>query len=192
MAEEAGLGPDVAAFVADAAAAVDQRYTVTYELRSGERVIVSQDPPRRRIDFISVQEIRRLLILDDGSYSCVKSAAWSCQKASGNVIGAGAFAQSDVDETVAALTAAKEQYTFRVESRRIAGAGARCLVTEPRPAYADGSASTTTGAPPPAGTHCISDVGVPLLIDGPEQHLEAIRYERDADSAGFDLPAPVR
>src|SRR5262245_58649934 len=50
IARQAGLGPDVQDFLARAAGASAERYTVIYNQGAGQTTTVISDPPDRRID----------------------------------------------------------------------------------------------------------------------------------------------
>ena len=136
VARDAGLGEEVADWLALAAGDPAADYRVAY----GELVITQEDGERR------------------------VEAGESVQGAVATDLGP--FDEAAVERLVTRLRAARDDHTFAVESRRLLGVTARCLVTTPR-----------DGEPEPDGLFCVSDQGAILLLQGASGDLRATEYE---------------
>ena len=192
-AADAGLPDEVGDLLASAAASVGEVFRVTYELGgdAGGTAVVTQDPPRRRVDLnatVGGRPVTRALLVDgEEATVCERvDARWACRAGGSDDEIPGAFGDAQVDQAVRDLEAARGAYDFRLAGREVAGVEARCLVTELRP-----------GRRPTAdlgrkGTLCLSPEGVPLLVETPVASLRAVRYEREVDGAAFRAPAEVR
>ena len=188
IARDAGLSPAVQDFMADAAGAVGRTYSVEYRLGESDRSTVVQDPPHRRLEFAlqgdGVPVTRLFITNDDGTFGCAELAGeWSCQRNSEEPAGFGPLALGDVEEATQDLVEATADYSFAIESRRLAGVTARCLVTERKPGR---PADPARGD---RGVLCISPEGVPLLIEGSQGNLTAVSYRTRAPRDAFRLPA---
>jgi len=181
---DAGLSPGIQDILARAAGAVGATYTATYRLADGDMAVLSQAPPRRRIDVIAGAVTRTRLETGSATYSCLLAdRRWSCQRDAGGVAAVGAFTPADVERTVDGLVASKSAYTFTTERRRVAGTTARCLITKLIP-----------GGPPdptraPLGTLCVAASGAPLVVTGGQGNLQATGYSTVVRAAVFKLPA---
>src|SRR5207248_1219614 len=136
----------------------------------GARLVLSQQPPRRRIDIQepgeAPPESRSLFAGPDGSTDCTRDAVgWMCSSSREGDDPFSPLAAGDVTRTVDQLKASRDTYTFRVISRTVADVRASCLVTDPRPDKAPASATR--------GLLCISHEGVPLLVEGGATPLRA-------------------
>jgi hypothetical protein len=188
VARAAGLSPAVQDLLADAATSPARTFTVSYKLAVPGSTTITQDPPRRRVDLVvgegPAAVTRSTITNDDGTFACTRTTgAWTCKKTSTPPNALSPMALGDVDQTTSDLAAARKSYTFRVEPRTVAGARARCLVTELRPGQ----------APDPArgqrGVLCVSADGVPLVIEGGQSTITATRYTTKVDDTAFKLPA---
>lgn len=191
-ANDAGLPAEVADLLADAAAVAGATFEVTYDLGgpSGGTAVLTQDPPRRRVDLhtqVGGDDVTRALITDRNETTVCERAAgrWTCRAGSSSDASPSAFGADQVEQVVGDLKTAKDSYTFRVAARDVAGAKARCLVTELRPGK---QATADLGA---KGTLCISAEGVPLLVETPAASLRALKYTTRVPGDAFDAPAEV-
>lgn len=189
----AGLPDDVADLLADAAGVVGSTFRVTYDLGgpSGGTAVLTQDPPRRRVDLntqVEGDDVTRALITEpDGTTVCERAAGkWTCHAGSASDASTpSAFGSDQVSQVVGDLKTATDAYDFRVASRTVAGVEARCLVTELKPGK---HPTADLGA---KGTLCISAEGVPLLVETPAASLRALTYRTDVPGDAFDPPAAV-
>ena len=192
-AHDAGLPSDVADLLADAAGVPRARFEVTYDLGgpSGGTAVLTQDPPRRRVDLhtqIEGDDVTRALITDRAETTVCERAAgtWTCRAgSSSDASSPSAFGADQVEQVVGDLKTAKDAYTFRVARRDVAGVTARCLVTELK---AGKQPTADLGA---KGTLCISAEGVPLLVETPAASLRALKYTTHVRDTAFDAPAKV-
>ncbi len=186
-AREAGLPEEVADLIGDAAGAVGQTFTVTYETGEGGRATLAQAPPRRRFDLsLPGGATRATLVNEDGSFACEQRAGtWTCLPSKDPPPDVGSFAATDLERTISSLSASRATFDVRIERRQVAGVDARCLVTERK---ASAAADPALGE---RGVLCIAPSGAVVVLDQPGQALAALAYRDDADEATFALPAPV-
>lgn len=186
-AKDAGLPDEVAAVIGDAAGAVGQTFTVTYDTGGGGRATLVQAPPLRRFDIASPDGVvRRTLVNEQGSFACEqRTGAWTCAASADPPPEVGPFAATDLERTIGSLSSAQASFDLRVERRRLAGVDARCLVTERKPSAAGDPALGERGA------LCIAPSGAALSIDQPGQALTAIAYEAGVEDGAFFLPGPL-
>lgn len=184
-AEDAGLPAAVADVLADASAAVDATYRVTYDVE-GRRVVVTQRPPDRRVDVIAGDGAVDATISTGGqAFACSDPPGddgWRCERIADPPTDAG-FDPGAVADLTEALAAAVDQYDFSVEDDAVAGEPVRCLVTVLR---------TGQRADPSLGTHgrlCVADTGALLLVERPAGTLRATGYTTEVADDAFDLPA---
>ena len=137
LARDAGLPRDVEDWLVLAAGDPGADYRVAY----GELVVTQRDGERR---------------VDAGEGGEAALAA-----------DPGPFDAAAVEDLVERLRAAKDDYRFEVEPRRLLGVTARCLVTEPERGKA------------PTGILCVSDEGAVLLLQGATGDLKATEYSTD-------------
>ena len=135
LAEDAGLPAEVQEWLALAAGDPDADYRVAY----GELVVTQEDGERR---------------VDAGEGGEAALAA-----------DPGGFDAAAVEALVDRLRAARDDYTFEVEDRRMLGVTARCLVTTPKQ------------EPGTTGVFCVSDEGAILRLQGANGDLRATEYE---------------
>lgn len=189
-AKAAGLSEEVADFFASATSGIDATYRVSYATTddAGKPIqfTVTQHPPDRRVDIFRADgSIDTTLVSGGKRYQCTKTGdAWQCGELTGTVQDPGTAFDPDVlQATIDRLTASADAYDFRVESRRIAGADGRCLVTTLKPGQASAEG---LGA---AGTLCLAPEGPQLLVDTPRGKIEAREYSTDLPADAFSLPA---
>ena len=182
-ARQAGLSTDVQDFVADAAGASGQRFTVVYDL-SGRKATFTQRPPFRRLEVedTPVQgDAQAAIVNAGGSFSCRRtSSTWTCQADGTPNPPVGALSTDDMVAGVQSLTASGQQFDLRVDRTRVAGVAARCLL-----------ATARAGAAPPSSAQrlCIAADGAPLLVETAGQSVKATSFTTSAPGSAFDLPA---
>jgi hypothetical protein len=187
-ASPAGRGPDIQAFLGRAAGAGAATFTVVYDLGGGQRSIVIQRPPDRRVDLQGLggpSVLDRYLFVPSGTFSCRRDQGrWSCQRG-GDAPPVGAFGADTVGQTVAALAQATAAYDFALRPRRIAGIAASSLVTTLKP---DHPADPSLGV---SGTLCIAPSGAILAIQSATSAVTAVGYVAAIPHGAFALPARV-
>jgi predicted small lipoprotein YifL len=184
VARDAGLPDEVQRFLARAAGAVAEEFTVAYRGSDGSVTTLVQRPPNRRVDVADGSgSTESLLRLGTGTFACRRdsaASAWTCRKqpagAGGPDPDLGVFSPARIADTVSLLTSVRGAYTFSVVSRTVVGAKASCLLTQP----AKGGA---------ADELCIAGTGALLRVHTAQQTVEATRYRDRADGAVFKLPA---
>lgn len=187
VARDAGLSEDIASLIGDAAGAVGQTFTVTYDTGDGGRATLVQDPPRRRFDVVLPNGTTRTSLVNEaGAFSCEQQAGtWTCAPSLDAPPDVGPFSASAMERTIGSLSSAQATFDLRVERRPVAAVDARCLVTERKPSAA---ADPALGE---RGVLCIAPSGATLLIDQPDQRLTALSYDDRTEAGAFELPAPV-
>ena len=185
-AEEAGLDGDVADFLALAARGQAATYQATYPgPERGSTLVVANRPPDRRVDVLAgddVVEIR--FVLDGQAHECVAGddgEVDDCTRTDAIVEPPGLFREDALQDLTRSLRDRRDDFTFRVEEREVAGVDARCLVTEvragrDRPELGD------------RGELCVSPEGVVLLAEQGGETLEASDYTTDLPEGTFTLP----
>jgi hypothetical protein len=189
-AADAGLAEDVQDFLALAAGAVGETYQVTYGSTQGDDqvdVILSQRPPDRRVDVVRGDTTDTRLVIDGASYQCQRASdQWTCAAASGGGDElAPVFDEDAIASTTRALEEAKADYDFRIETRRLLGVDATCLVTELK------SGHEAAGSLGRDATLCLSPEGAALLVQRPSDEVTATAYRTDLPGDTFELPAAV-
>jgi hypothetical protein len=186
IARQAGLSPDVGDFLARAADASGQRYTVVYSSGAGQQVTVVSKPPDRQVDIqgaSGADSLDRILTKGGKSYECHRGGGkWTCQEG-GSAASSGAFTPNSIAQTITALTQLSGTYDFAISHRVIAGLAATCLAADRRPGQR---------ADPSFGDHaalCIAPTGVILEVDGTGTPLRAVSYRPSVPSGAFVLPA---
>lgn len=187
-ARDAGLSGDVQDFLAQASRASSATFQVTYPStdRSGAEIVVTQEPPDRRIDTVEGAKVLESQIRQRRTdYLCRhQDSGWTCARTTtGAAPIVGLFDEDAIRQTTLALKAAKVDYAFTVASRRLVGVEASCLTTRLRPGHEAGPKAA------PAGTLCLSPEGVVLLIERPGQRLAASGYTTRVPKGALALPA---
>ena len=177
-AAEAGLPDDVADVLALAARGAGATFQVTYPGEDGAAVVISQDPPDRRVDVVVGDRILRSQVVRGGvGYRCEPPADdpagdLACRRAQSALDAPGAFTDAALEEFTDEISASKDGLDLTVESRTIAGVDATCLVATP-----------DTGS---TETICLSDEGAQLLVDAVGERLEASAYTTSVPEGTFD------
>ncbi len=183
-AEEAGLSAEVQDFFALAGAGPATTYAAVYA--SGDLEIrIAQRPPDHRLEVENPDGTTDLTLRRRGvTYQCHRTVAeWTCTRVSDlDPPAAVGFDPAAVAEAGDALRGLADDYSFTVEPRVVAGVDATCLVTTLLPGRED---DTSLGR---SATFCVSEIGVPLLIERPGERLTATQYSTDVDDGAFELP----
>lgn len=185
-ARAAGLPAEVAEVLSLAARGATSTYQVTYAGTEGARLIVSQQPPDRRVDVVAAGEVLESRVLRDGvGYRCERGAGaegtLECERAAGALEAPGAFTDEALAEFTEQLGSSQEGLELTVEERTIAGADATCLLTQPR------TGTTIDLEGPGPETLCLSPEGAQLLVDAGGERLVAETYTTDVPEGTFDL-----
>ena len=183
VARDAGLPKEVQDFLGRAAAGVAGEFTVAYKASDDSTTTLAQRPPDRRVDVAADGSVESVLRLGTGTFACRRETAdgpWTCRKTAATEAGPdpdiGVFTSARIADTVQLLAGYKADYRFRVVDRRVAGARAQCLLTEPKKGGR-------------ADELCISSEGAILRVRTEQRTLEASRYRDGADASAFTLPA---
>ena len=194
IAEDAGLPSDVADFFAAATTASTAAFRVAYDITDPDgkpsQVTLTQQPPKRRVDvFHADGTVDSTIGTGARNVQCTKTGdTWQCGDLGGTV---GSQPTDGILDPNALRTAADRlrerasDFDFRVETRSIAGASARCLVTTRKP---EAASDPSLGA---SGTLCLSTEGALLLGETPTGRFEAKEYTTTIPPDAFDLPAPA-
>ncbi len=185
-AREAGLPAAVADVLALAAAGPTATFQVTYAGTEGAQLVVSQDPPDRRVDVVSSGTIVESRVLRDGvAYRCEPDpeapGSLTCDRAAGAIDAPGAFTPDALDRFAEQLGASRADLELTVERRTIADVEATCLITSPR------TGTTVDLSGTGAETLCVSEEGAQLLVDAGGERLVAERYSTDVPEGTFDV-----
>ena len=182
---EAGLPEDVADVLALAARGIDGTYQVTYAGEDGAALVVSQDPPDRRIDVVAGDRIVESRVFrDEVAYECAVAeddpeGPLDCRRSQGALQAPGAFTDESLATFTGDLAESRDDLDLSVESRTIAGVEATCMVAVPK-------AGPTDGSGPGVETICLSDEGGQLLIDAAGERLVAEAYTTDVPKGTFE------
>ena len=154
-AEDAGLADDVVDVLELAAAGVDGTFQVTYAGEDGTSLVISQDPPNRRIDVVVVDQLVESRVFRDGvGYLCEPPSddpggSLECRRAEGALDAPGAFTAEAMTAFTDDLIESLDDVDLSVEERTIAEARATCLVSVPK-------AGPTDATGPGVETICLS------------------------------------
>ncbi|HEU5083150.1 MAG TPA: hypothetical protein VFU14_07415 [Acidimicrobiales bacterium] len=204
---EAGLGDDVADFLALAARGDTATYRVRYPgPADGTELVVTSRPPDRRVEVVAdgvTTEVR--LVTGGQAFECTPATGEGggeggsdgaepaepagdgrdvdlrCERTDALAEPPGAFSERALEELQDALADRADDYAFEVETAPVAGVEARCLVTRRR----EGRESPELGE---QGTLCVSQEGALLLVDQGSDRLEALDYDTDVDESVFVRP----
>ena len=177
-AEEAGLPDDVIDVLVLAARGVGRTFQVTYPGSDGTAVVISQDPPDRRVDLVAGARIVRSQVVRGGvGYRCEPDEGdaggeLTCRRAQSALDVPGTFTEDALATFTEELAASQDHLELTVESRTIAGTEATCLVAAPDEGRVE--------------TICVSDEGAQLLVDAAGERLEASAYTSDVPEGTFD------
>ncbi|MEY2463032.1 MAG: hypothetical protein QOH64_1170 [Acidimicrobiaceae bacterium] len=194
IAEGAGLPKDVADFFAAAAAPAASAFRVAYDSNDQQgkpsQLTLTQKPPQRRVDvFHPDGSIDSTIATGGRSYQCTMTGStWECGALGTDPapqLAGGVFDPDAVRKATEAFRQRAADYDFRVETRTVAGAQARCLVTTRKPGAASDASQGATA------TLCLSAEGAQLLAETPTGRFEAKEYTTTIPTDAFDLPAPA-
>jgi hypothetical protein len=188
-ASEAGLPDEVADVLALAARADGARFQVAYAGDDGARLVVSQDPPERRVDVVQGDVVVESRVLHDQiAYRCspaegagAKAGKLSCQRAAGAIDATGTFTDEALDDFAGQLAASSKALDLEVSTRKIAGVTATCLTSTPK------AGTVLDGKGPGTDELCLSPEGAQLLVDHGGQRLVADRYTTQVPKGTFDI-----
>jgi hypothetical protein len=185
-AAEAGLPAPVQEVLGRAARAPAATFSATY-VSGTDRLVVTQRPPRRRVDVVGKGGSALESVVADGegeTLRCERAFAaraerWTCKPATGASAEFGAFTPELVARTVEALTASAATYRTDVYELVVAGVHAQCQRSTP--------VVPSTGPPSP---RCVAPDGAPLVLargDG-TPILRALAYRDSASAADVARP----
>jgi hypothetical protein len=187
-AREAGLSDDVADVLALAARGTTATFQVTYTGADGSSIVVSQDPPNRRVDVLTAGLVVESQVVRDGvAYACTLPAdgqpgdAVECDRTSGAVPAPGAFADDAVAAFTDELLDSAGDVDLAVTSRTIAEVEATCLVAAPA------AGTPLDGSEAGVDTVCLSPEGAQLLVDAGGERVVADGYTTDVPDGTFDV-----
>ena len=185
-ATEAGLPDDVVDVIVLAAEGTDATFQITYEGTGGAALVVSQDPPNRRVDVVAGEAVVESRVFRDGiGYRCTPPSTdptgpLECQRSEGALEAPGAFTEAALDAFSRDLAESVDDLELSVERRDLAGVTATCLVAAPKAGPTDG-----TGAG--VETLCLSPEGGQLLVDAAGERVVARTYATDVPDGTFDV-----
>lgn len=187
-AEQAGLDPDVIDALALAGRGTTATFQVSYAGTGGASVVLSQDPPNRRVDVLEAGLVVESQVVRDGvAYRCTLAAGarpgdrLACARTQGAVQAPGAFSEEALVAFGDALVSSAGDFDLRVERRVIADVDATCLVAAPV------AGRPLDGSGPGVDTICLSPQGAQLLVDVGGERLVADGYSRTVPAGTFDL-----
>jgi hypothetical protein len=186
IARQAGLGLEVQAFLAKAAAASAVTYTVVYDQGGGQSTTVMAQPPNRRIDVVGAAgpgSTDRVVVRGSETDVChLDAKRWTCVNGIVSAPG-GPFTPDAITQTIASLAQLSQTYDFAVSHRPLLGLDASCLSAGRRA----GQAADAT-----VGDHaliCIAPSGVILRVEDSGSPVQATSYRESVPSGAFNLPA---
>lgn len=186
-AEEAGLDDDVVDFLALAARGSTATYQVTFPgTTPGTSLVVANRPPDRRVDVLDGEDVVEVrLTLDGEAYRCTKEDGAeridTCERTDAFVEPPGLFQPAALDRLTTSLRDRREDFAFSIRDAEVAGADARCLVTEVRA----GRERPELGD---RGEICVSPEGALLRVEQAGESLEATEYTTDVPDGTFERP----
>lgn len=187
-AREAGLADDVSDVLALAATGATATFQVTYGGRDGAEILVSQDPPNRRVDALTAGLIVQSQVVRDGvGYTCELPEGGQpgdpleCDRTRGAIEPQGAFTAEALTAFTDELARSRDAIDLTVETRTIAGADATCLVAAPV------AGTPLDGAEPSVDTICLSPEGAQLLLDSDGERVVATAYSTEVPDGTFDV-----
>jgi hypothetical protein len=187
-AREAGLSDDVADVLALAARGTTATFQVTYTGADGSSIVVSQDPPNRRVDVLTAGLVVESQVVRDGvAYACnlpedgKPGDAVECDRTQGAVAAPGAFADDAVQAFTDDLLASADDFDLTVEARTIAEVEATCLISAPA------AGTPLDGSEAGVDTVCLSPEGAQLLVDSGGERVVADGYTAEVPDGTFDV-----
>lgn len=184
-ATEAGLPTKVVDVLALAATGATATFRVTYAGTDGASIVVSQQPPDRRIDVVVGKDIVESRVLRHGvGYACAPAGdagPLECERKAGSLRADGAFTPEAIDRFTQQLAVALPELDVTVETRTIADTEATCLISQPKPG------TVLDENAPSVDTICLSPQGAQLLVDSAGQRVVATAYGTDVPDGTFDV-----
>lgn len=184
----AGLDADVAEVLALAARGATATFQVSYPGTDGTSLVVSQDPPNRRVDVLQAGLVVQSQVVRDGvAYRCQLPTRGrpgdelDCTRTGGAIESPGAFTEDALRTFTEELAASLDALDLTVEERTIAGAPASCLVTAPK------AGTVLDPAGPGVDTICLSEEGAQLLVDRGGERVVADDYSTAVPDGTFDV-----
>lgn len=186
--EEAGLDEEIIDVLVLAARGTTASFQVSYPGTGGASVVVSQDPPNRRVDVLSEGlVVESQVVRGEVAYRCdLRSGGrpgddLECVRTQGALAIPGAFNSAALAQFVDELVQSHDDYVLTVTDRRIAGVEARCLTASPR-------AAPDSTAPEAGGDSvCLSPDGAQLLVDVGGERVVADAYTERVPEGTFDI-----
>jgi hypothetical protein len=184
--EAAGLPDEVVDVLVLAAEGTDATFQVTYAGSGGAALIVSQDPPNRRVDVVSGERVVESRVVRDGTgYLCTPppdepDGPLACSREEGALEAPGAFTSEALDAFREELVSSLPDVDLSVEAREVADVAATCLVATP-------AAGPTDASGPSVEALCLSPEGAQLLVDAGGERVVAEAYSTDVPDGTFDV-----
>jgi hypothetical protein len=184
--EAAGLPDEVVEVLVLAAEGTDATFQITYAGSGGAALVVSQDPPNRRVDVVSGETVVESRVVRDGTgYLCTPppdepDGPLACSREEGALEAPGAFTAEALDAFREDLASSLPDLDLSVEAREVAGVAATCLIATP-------VAGPTDGSGPSVETLCLSPEGGQLLVDAGGERVVAEAYSTDVPDGTFDV-----
>ncbi|MGH9085277.1 MAG: hypothetical protein ACRDYW_07470 [Acidimicrobiales bacterium] len=187
-AADAGLDAEVADVLALAARGATATFQVSYPGTDGTSLVVSQEPPNRRVDVLQAGLLVQSQVVRDGvSYRCQLPSRGrpgdelECTRTGGAIESPGAFTEEALTTFTEELAASLDALDLTVEARTIADTPASCLVTAPKA----GTRLDPEG--PGVDTICLSHEGAQLLVDRGGERVVADDYSTTVPDGTFDV-----
>lgn len=179
---EAGLGDEVADFIASAARGDTATYRVTYPTTDDGTVLtVWNRPPQRRVDTVVASEVTESVIVTDGaSHRCRPDQQPRCRRVDALADPLGLFDPAALVALGDALRSSADDFELRVDTATVAGVRATCLHTTRRPGVEDRTVAE-------AGSMCLSPEGVLLSVTRAGESFTATEYSTEVDPEVFEL-----
>jgi hypothetical protein len=185
---DAGLSEEVAGVLALAARGAGATFQITYGGTEGAELVVSQDPPNRRVDALTAGLIVESQVVRDGvSYTCDLPTGGQpgddldCHRTQGAVPAQGAFTEAALRAFTDELAGALDEVDLTVETRTVAEVEATCLISAPK------AGTPLDAAAPSVDTICLSESGAQLLVDVGGERVVADSYATEVPEGTFDV-----
>lgn len=187
-AEQAGLPGDVADVLALAATGATGTFQVTYGGSDGAELVVSQDPPNRRVDALTAGLIVQSQVVRDGvGYTCEvpddgqPGDPLECDRTSGAIPAQGAFTEEALTKFTEDLVRSLDASDLTVEMRTLVEVDATCLIAAPV------TGTPLGGQDASVDTICLSPEGAQLLLDSGGERVVATAYATEVPVGTFDV-----
>jgi hypothetical protein len=185
---DAGLDAEVADVLALAARGASATFQISYPGEGGAAVLVSQEPPDRRVDALTAGLIVQSQVVRDGvSYACRLPADsqpgddLECRRSRSATAASGTFTPEALASFTQELADQLDTVELTVETRTIAEVEATCLVSTPT------AGTVIDGREPSVDTICLAPDGAQLLVDVDGQRVVADTYRSSVPEGTFDI-----